>query len=247
MHKLIATSVLAAVLLLLLSPVEVDAQEIEERYGTVTVVGEGIARTAPDKAVVRFGIVTRDENPEEARRLNAAAAREAMNAVRELVGDERRIRLESLRLQPAREYDPDQRRYIELGFEAVRDVVVEVLDLEQLPAVVARVVQEGANRLNNVTYELENRDEIRNLALERALENAVAKADVMASTLGNSIGRVLRVSEQGTSMPFPVMRDAAVESFAMAKADPEPEAYAPGEIEVRATVEVMFALRSAED
>src|SRR5690606_4407871 len=114
--------------------------------------------------------------------------------------------------------------------------------------IVARVVQEGANRLNNVSYELENRDVVRNLAMERALQNAQEKARLMASTLGHSAGRVLRISEQGMSMPFPILRDAAAaEGFAMAKAEPEPEAYAPGEIEVRATVEVTFALGSAED
>ena len=50
---------------------------------TISVSGEGIVRAEPDQATVRFGIVSRAEDPEEARRLNAAAAREAMNAVRE--------------------------------------------------------------------------------------------------------------------------------------------------------------------
>ena len=224
---------------------DVLAQRIEERYSTISVVGEGIANAAPDEATVRFGVVTQDDDPEEARRKNAEASRVAMNVVREIIQDDARIRLESLRLQPAREWDPESQRFVDLGFEAIRDVVVEVRDLEQLPTIVARVVQAGANRLHNVTYGLKNRDQVRNLALERALQNATEKAQLMAITLGTEIGRVLRVNEQGTSMPIPIMRDAMMESFAVAKsAEPEPEAYAPGEIEVRATVEVVFALRS---
>ena len=223
-------------------------QRIEERYATITVVGEGIARVSPDKAVVRFGIVTRDEDPEEARRKNAEASRAAMNVVREIIEDDSEMRLENLRLEPAREYDPENRRWVDLGFEAVRDVVVDVRDLDQLPTLVARVVQSGANRLHSVTYELEDQDEVRNMALERALNNAREKATLMASVLGNSIGRVLRISEQGAGMPIPIMRDAMMESYAMAKAaEPEPEAYAPGEIEVRSNVEVVFALASGED
>lgn len=224
-----------------------NAQRIEERYSTITVVGEATASAAPDKATVRFGVVTRDDDPEEARRLNAEAAREAMNAVREIIQDDARIRLESLRLQPAREWEPEERRYVDLGFEAVRDVVVDVRNLDQLPTVVARVVQAGANRLHGVTYELQDQDEVRNLALERALENATEKATLMTAALGTDLGRVLRITEHGSTMPVPLMRGAMMESYAVAKdAAPEPEAYAPGEIEVRATVEVVFAIRSGD-
>jgi uncharacterized protein YggE len=227
---------------------DAHAQRVEERYSTISVVGEGIASAPPDQATVRFGVVTRDDDPEVARSENAEAARRAMDAVRELIANDDAMRLENLSLQPAREFDPESRRYIELGFEAERYVVVEVSDLDVLPTLIARIVEEGANRLHQVSYELENQDAVRNTALERAMENATEKAETMAAVAGVGLGRVLRIAEQGTSMPIPLMRDMAVAEFAMAKAaDPVPEAYAPGLIEVRTTVEVMFALRGEEE
>ena len=225
------------------APAWAQGQRIEERYATISVVGEGRAEASPDMATVRFGIVTRDDDPEVARSENAQAARRAMDEVRALIQDESDMRLENLRLQPAREYDPERRTYVDLGFEAVRDVVVEIYNLDDLPTLVTRIVQGGANRLHGVTYELENQDEVRNMALERALANAREKAELMSGALGVSVGRVLRISEQGGGMPIPLMRDAAMEGFAMAKADePVPEAYAPGQIEVQAQVEVVFAI-----
>lgn len=224
------------------STTEVKAQETWPREPTISVVGEGMARAAPDVATVRFGVVTVDRDPEEARRKNAEASRLAMNAAREIIQDERNIRLENLRLQPDREYDPDTRRYIERGFEAARDVVVRVTDLEQLPALITRIVQQGANRLHNVAYELEHPDEVKNEALQEAVMKARDKATLMASTLGTTAGRVLRIIERATSPVYP--RRDMQEAYMAARADaaPEPEAYAAGEIEVHAMVEVVFAL-----
>ncbi len=226
--------------ILMTAPADVAAQEAPLR--TISVSGEGIYAVEPDMAVVRFGVATRDTDPEVARRENASAAAEAMNAVRDLGIEERKMRMENLRLQPWREYDNETRRWEELGFEAVRDVVVTVDDLQLLPELVARVVQQGANRLHQVGYELENRDAARNEALTRAINAARSKAELMASTLGITLGQVRSVSEQQFDFPRPMYRAEMQSMAAMDHAAPEPNAFAAGEIEVRVTVHIVFDL-----
>ncbi len=210
---------------------------------TVTVSGEGLVRTIPDQATVRFGVVSQAEDPEEARRINAEASRDAMNAVRALGVEERRIRLEGLRLQPAREYDPTTQQMKEVGFEASRQIVVEVYDLETLPTLVAQVVQQGANRLDGVAYDLKNRDASRDEALVNALNNARDKARLMASTVGEELGPVVSIHEQSFNFPRPVLRLAEANQGMTKATAPEPEAYAAGEIEVRVVVQVVFLLK----
>jgi uncharacterized protein YggE len=211
----------------------------------VTVTGEGVVRVIPDQATVRFGIATRNDDPEEARRQNAETARETMNAVRELGIDERKLRLETLQLQPVREYDPETRRPEDKGFEALRDLVVELEDLELLPTLISQIIQKGANRLNGVTYGLKDRETIRDQALVEAVTRARHKATLMASTLGGELGPVRRLNEQSIDMPFPMVRMAADQAMMMAKSEaaPEPEAYAAGEMEVRAVVQVTFVIQ----
>ena len=228
--------------LLLLSAQAQDMNTKDDKR-TVTVSGEGVVRAEPDQATVRFGVVTRAEDPEEARRLNAAAAAEAMNAIRALGIEERKMRLETLRLQPAREYNSQTRRWVDVGFEATRQVVVEVEDLEKLPTLVAEIVQKGANRLDGISYELKDRVEARNEALTKALTDARGKAQLMASTLGEEIDRVLTIGEQSFSFPRPLVRMAQAEMVMAKDAAPEPDAYAAGEIEVRTVVQVIFALK----
>lgn len=206
----------------------------------VTVSGEGVVNVEPDQAIVRFSIVTLADDPERARALNAEASASAMNTVRELGVPERLMQVESLRLQKKTEYNRETQRQVDVGFEATRQVSVTVDDLDQLPTLIARVVQTGANRLDEVRYTLKDRQAAREEALRRAAQDARTKATVLAETLGATLGRVHKIDETGFNVPAPVFRMEA--RAMMADAAPQPDAYAAGELEVRANVNVTFRL-----
>jgi uncharacterized protein YggE len=210
----------------------------------VRVGGAATVRAAPDRATVRFGVVSRAETAEAARSQNATAAKGAMNAVRALDIPEERMRLETLRLYPHHEYNPDTERHEERGYEASRQIVVELRELEQLPRLVTNVVQAGANRLEDVRYELADRTATRNDALRQAAEAAREKAELLATTLGATLGPVQEITEEsfGIDGPSPRVQMQFAKSI-QEDAAPEPDAYAAGEIEVNATVQVTFSLQ----
>ena len=247
MKKYFLTFVLAIVIPCILPHLgkNIMAQSIDSDKRKITVTGEGRINTVPDMATVRFGIVVRNEDPEEARRLNAEISRDAMNSIRELGIDNSKLNLQTLRLQPVREYDPETRRQVDKGFEATRELVVVIEDLDALPTVIAGIVQKGANRLNGITYSLKEKDNVRNQALVLAVSRAKEKALLMSEALDVEVGDVLVISEQSFSIPTPILNMESSPRVMMAKADaaPEPEAYAAGEIEVKAIVQVVFELR----
>lgn len=219
------------------------AQQDTLAQARVTVQGEGTISVDPDQAQVRFGVVTHHENPEEARARNARASATAMNRVRALGVPDSDMKLETLRLQPRQEYDQKNRRYVQVGFEAVREVVVTLNDLEKLPTLIAEIVQGGANRLNGVTYDIADRESVRQDALRAAALNARAKAELLVETLGGTLGAVWEINENGIQIPRPTYQ---LESMAMARsadAAPEPEAYASGQIDVLANVTVAFGIK----
>jgi uncharacterized protein YggE len=228
---------------LLLLAGTVQAQNTEAPQRTVRVSGEGTVNASPDQATVRFGIVTRADDPETARSQNAEAAKGALNAVRELGVPESDLRMETLRLAPRREYNRETRTHEEKGYEATRQVVVEVDSLELLPRLVAQVVQRGANRLEGIDYDLKDRSSIRNEALRQAATNARDKARLLAETLDAELGPVQEIHEQNFSFgqPSPRVRMEFAQA-AQADAQGEPDAYAAGEIEVSAQVQVVFEL-----
>ncbi len=235
-----------ALLVSVLAAGPVAAQDDDR--STVTVSGEGTVTAQPDQALVRFGVVTRAETAQAARTKNATAAKNAMNAVRNLDVPEEQMRMESLRLQPRYEYNDEENRRELVGYEATRQVVVELDSLDVLPQLVADVVQEGANRLDAINYELSDRSQFRNEALRKAAQAAREKAQLLAETLAAQLGPVHAIDEENFDFVQPTPRMATME---MAKADEaaqaEPEAYAAGEIEVSARVRVVFNLVTASE
>ncbi len=242
-HMLSTVLITAALTLAAALPARAQQDEMMMHHAmtprSVTVSGEGAAEAMPDQATVRFGVVTLADDPEVAREQNAEASAGAMNAVRELGIPEEDLQLETLRLQPRYDYDDGEREL--LGYEAERRVRVEVDDLELVPTLVAEVVQQGANRLQGISYGLEDRAQTRNEALREAAQEARAKAEVLAQALDAEVSQVLQINEQGYEPPRPVMYQAMARAES-ADAAPEPDAFAPGRIEVEARVQVTFAL-----
>lgn len=217
---------------------------VPSHYRTITVGGDAIQQVVPDKATVRFAVSSRHKDPEDARRLNAETSKQAMNAVRDLNIEERKIKMQSLRINPVQEYNQKRKRYEEVGYEAQRELTVEIEDLDTLPSLVAKVVQSGANRLQGVEYGLKDKEAPRNQALVEAIEKARTKAQLIASTLNVELGNALQVTEQSSSMPMHHREHAvAMTSRAASMAAPEPEAYAAGEMEIKATIQVVFELK----
>lgn len=211
---------------------------------TISVTGKGSQDVLPDQATLRFSVVTVAADPEAARSQNATSSKAAMDVIRGLGVEENKLRLDQLQLAPKREYDNETRRYIEQGFEVTRTLTVTLEDLDLLPTVIARVVQNGANRLDHVQYGLRNPDAARDQTLREAVLNARDKAILMAGALGTEVGDVLQISESGFAAPTPppIMYQAEMRTM-KADAAPEPDAFAAGEITVTATVNVVFLLK----
>ena len=213
-----------------------------ERMRTISVTGEASVRVEPDRVSVAFSVVSRADSPDAARERNEQASAGALNRVRELGIEERRIRMETLRLQPRREYDPETRQHRDAGYEATRQMVVELDELALLPDLIAGMVQQGANRLRSVRYGLRDRGVPRNEALREALTDARDKARFMAGALDVEVGDVVRIRERNLDLSRPVVRAEAM-TLDQGDARGDAEAYATGEIEISAEVQVVFELR----
>lgn len=216
-----------------------QAQNAPPRH--IAVTGEGIVRVDPDKATVRIAVVTRADNPEEAHSQNEQAAAEVLRRIKALGIATEDIQLEVLTLHPIQEWDEERRTTVERGYEATRQVRVELDDLSKLPELISGTVAEGANRLLGIEYGLDDRDEATHLAIERAARNAQEKARRAAIALGTALGSVYTAEVQDVGMtPPPMYR---MEAMAADGSAGNPEAYAAGQIEVRVHLRVAFLLQ----
>lgn len=209
---------------------------------TIKVTGTASIDTVPDQAVVRFSVVTENENAETARAENAKASSAAMNLLRSLDIADSDLTLTALTLRPAREWDPETRRYNEMGFEVHRSVSVVLNDIDNVALVVARIVEAGANRLDGVTYGLSDDGNVRIEALMKAVVNARQKAEAMVGALGSKVGKVVEIREEGVLPPRPYATTMRAMTMEKSSADPSPDAYAPGTLEITARVIITFSI-----
>jgi len=241
MNTLIKTSLCLVGVFVLAGVYEAGAQPKKDFKRTVTVRGEASRQVSPDQATVNFSVVTRSKDPNLARSLNAEAGARAIKSVKDAGVPEKSIRLQNLMLSPAREWDPDTRKYNELGYDVTRSVQVTVDDLDLVAGVVVGVVESGANRLEGVQYRLKSDTDIRTMVLADAVQSAKRRAEAMVTALGGELGDVLTINEEGMSVPAPfVAGERMMVQKAMAD---ESQALPAGDIEVSATVAVTFSIR----
>jgi uncharacterized protein YggE len=96
-----------------------------------------------------------------------------------------------------------------------------------------------------VSYQLESSEyhALRAKTRLEAVKAAREKAAAMTELLGAKLGRVLRVAEpQETWSPYSFASNAAFATPRQAEPDEAPGTFAPGSIEIRVSIEVIFEI-----
>lgn len=204
----------------------------------ITVTGEGIVAAVPDLAYVNLGVSQQAET--------AGAAMGAMSLSMTAVMDRLAtagiapvdIQTGQLTLDPVYDnssYDSSGGSKI-LGYVATTMVQVRVRDLTVVGTVLDAVVQDGANRLAGVSFDLADRGPAMDEARRRAVGDAQARADLFATASGVTLGALITLTEQSGYMNPAPMFDARMEGTSMAVP------VAGGEVSLQAMVTMVYAI-----
>ncbi|HMB51992.1 MAG TPA: SIMPL domain-containing protein [Thermoanaerobaculia bacterium] len=210
----------------------------------LAVQGEGQVRAEPDQAVVRLGVTAQAETAGAAQQQVNRVADGILSAVRALGVEERAVQTSQLSLYPV--YSERQRRLPQqevgdpeiVGYRASNVVSVRLEDLAKIGPTIDGAVKAGANEVQGVDFSLQDDLEARKQALAHAVTEARAKAEAMAAALGLRLGPVIEVTEGGASVQ---PRRLEMASLSMRSGDAGAPV-SPGDVAVRASVSVVFAL-----
>lgn len=211
----------------------------EESPRAVTVVGEGLAAAAPDIAIVTGGVVTRDKTASGALKANAAAMTKALAAVRQAGVEDRDVGTAGLSVQP--QYDDDgsgSGRSMKLvGYEARNVVTIRARAIDRFGELVDALVGAGANQIENLAFDVSDRERKLDHARSAAVADARRKAELLAAAAGAKLGPVLSIDEDaGYSEP------AQPYARSMKAMDAASTPIAKGELELRARVTVRWGI-----
>ena len=101
------------------------------------------------------------------------------------------------------------------------------------------VVGAGATRVVGISFEADDMSSLKEQARDQAMQNARAKADQLAREAGVSLGRPLTIEESDVGGVMPVQ---AAPRAAAAPAAAPPTPIQPGELQVRTTLRVVWAI-----
>ncbi|RDB41894.1 DUF541 domain-containing protein [Halomonas sp. DQ26W] len=230
------------------------ATQAAETRARLDVQAEAQREVVPDRATLsarlweRTPAIARDEDTgsdatalREARDRLEERATELIRTLEEAGLERDAISAGSLNVHP--EHIPGTRtsegeREMLVRTRLERPFQIKVANLESLPLLLDAMTDARVNALDGVTYDLADRDAASDEALVMALEKARHKAELMASTLGVTLGSVINVSETHAPVYAPRMMAMSAD---MRESVPQAE-YRPGTIIIEAAVSVSWEI-----
>lgn len=205
---------------------------------TITVMGEGQVSRAPDMATITL-TVTADGASGAAAMAKVATGLTGVLARLKGEGiEDRDMQTSGLNLSPRwDEPRPGSNTPPKIvGFVASSTVSVRVRALDHLGPVIDGVVSDGANGFSGLSFGLADPAPAQDDARKAAVADALHKAQLYATAAGVKLGAVMAISDQSASPgPYPMAAP-----MMMAKSAPMP--VAQGEIELDASVTMVFAI-----
>lgn len=215
---------------------------------TVRVSGDAEVMVVPDEAVMRLGVETLDADLSEAVAQNARAVAAVTAVARRAGVAEVDVATDYLDVQPQR--TTRETRGIRVpevyGYRVRRAITVTLRDLAAFDALLRDAVAAGANYVHGIDFQTSELRRYRDQARAEAVQAARDKAQALAAGLGQTLGAPRSVTERGQGgwrygsawgggLGRGGMQNVSVSAEASA-------AVAPGQISIRAGVDVTFAL-----
>lgn len=204
--------------------------------------GIGKVSAEPDLAVLKLGIETRSITLSDAH----SQASDAMNAVmtslkRKDISD-KDIQTNHYSVQPEYRYDDRARKQVFIGYKISHTVTVKVRDLPAAGNVIDAAVLAGgdATRVQGIQLTIDDTSDLKTMARENAIKDALKKAQQFATLTNVNLGRLTYIAETANSSPLmPVYRSfAGIAESALEQSTP----ISAGELDIQVSVQAIFAI-----
>ena len=210
---------------------------------TLTVVGLGHERGAPDVVELRIAVEQTGPTAQAASGAAAKAAGQVLAALRKEVGPDGRVDTSNFQLMPVYRTDnpaPTRQRGPEIiGYTAVNELAVRTRQLDKVGTLVDAAIAAGAARVANLAFTIENPAPLQARALRAAGTDAAAQAAAIAESLHVTLKNVLEVTTDSVERPMPKSFSGAMMRADAAMA---PTPIEPGEVTAEARLRVTYGI-----
>jgi uncharacterized protein len=207
--------------------------------GGISVTGQGKVKAKPDVAYINLGVSSTGETAKAAMDENSAAMNSVVAKLAALGIDKKDMRTGNISLSPQtqtpRTGETGTPKIV--GYWANNSLTVTMNDIAKVGEVLDAAVTAGANTAGGVRFEVKDTSKLQTEALNAALKDARAQADVVAAGLGLKVKGVQSATVDSTGGSGPIYVTMAAAPKGMGAADTPVE---PGEMTISAVVRVTF-------
>ncbi|WP_029273610.1 SIMPL domain-containing protein [Flavobacterium sp. KJJ] len=202
----------------------------------INVNGEGKVKIAPDQVSISATVETKGNNAKDVKKQNDEKMDAVLKFIKKMNIPATDFRTKQVALNPQYDYEKKKTSY-----NATQTVEILLKDLSKYDELMEGLVQQGINRLDNVSFESSKLLQYQSEARKLAIKDAKAKAEDYVSVLGQKVGKAITISDN-SQVYHPQPMYAAMRMKESADAAPANETLAIGEIEITANVSVSFIL-----
>jgi len=236
------TTLLAAALLLISSAAPAHDEAAPDRR-SVSVSGQGEVSVKPDRARLSVAVDQFASEPRPAETEANKVVRAYLAELKTLGIADKHISTAGIALNPEYVWDEKLRQNRITGYRARRDIQIMVENLDKLGDLILAATRVGINQVSPPALESSKGKALARDALAAAAEDARAKAQLLADTLGVKLGAVRIISANDGGFPQPVMAKAMAMRADMAQDSGNAQmGFEAGEIKVTANVQAQFDL-----
>jgi len=205
---------------------------------TLSVSGLAKVKLTPDRAVFTISVETSAKTVGEAVQQNNGKIEQVIAALKKAGATEQEIQTSNFSIFPQQEFTENRRPRV-VGYQVSNSLTVTRATVSDAGKLLQAAVDAGANQAGGLSLVVSDLTRGREEGLQRAFQDAKAKAETLAKAAGRTVGRALSISEGIMSAPPSPLLGRTMAAEAKFAEVP----VSPGAEEISFTVSVTFELR----
>ena len=183
------------------------AAEATASEPVLTVSATGEVEVVPDRLIVSLGVQTDAASAAEAMGGNARQTAGLIETLRAAGIERKDIATSRLSLYPISNTRKANEPPAIVGYSATNALTVRLASVDMAGPLLDKLVQKGANTIQNITFDISDRDRRLDEARKDAVETAKRRAKVLADAAGVTLGPILSITEGSAPsfMPRPML------------------------------------------
>lgn len=199
----------------------------------IVVTGSGSAEAQPDRVTIEFTVVNRAKSAALASTGSAIETKPIFTALHALGVPDSAVTSAGFAVQPPWDSRRGMRKEDSKESIATHRIRVRVSEINMAGTIVESVLDNGADRIESVSFSASKVDSARQAALTQAVTQARSDAEIMAHAAGGELGSLIEITTQGTAAPPRSYEVRAMMAIASPSASPS---IIPGPTVVTVTV-----------